>query len=114
MLEMARAGAQLRGVVSLHGLLSAPIPMKPQAVQPKVLVLHGDSDPLVSFDQLASFRQEMLLAKANWEINIYGGARHSFTGEGVLKEGGPEAGIHPQSESRSWRATLEFLREVLK
>jgi dienelactone hydrolase len=56
----------------------------------------------------------MLLAGANWEINIYGNARHSFTGEGILNQNGPEAAFHPQSESRSWRATREFLEEVLK
>jgi dienelactone hydrolase len=113
-LELARAGAPLAGVICLHGLLSAPIPAKPRAVVTKVLVLHGDADPLAPFDQLAAFREEMLAAAANWQINVYGEARHSFTGEGVLNQGGPEAGLHPQSESRSWRATLDFLDEVLK
>src|ERR1700730_16494887 len=41
-------------------------------------------------------------------------ARHSFTGEGVLDQTSPEAGLHPQSEFRSWQATLGFLAEVLK
>lgn len=113
-LELTRAGAPLRGVISLHGLLSAPIPAKPGTVEAKVLVLHGDADPVAPFDQLAAFREEMRLAQANWEINIYGGARHSFTGEGVSNQRSPEAGLHPQSESRSWRATVEFLDEVLK
>jgi hypothetical protein len=45
---------------------------------------------------------------------VYGNARYSFTGEGILDQGSPEAGIHPQSESRSWRTMLEFLAEVLK
>jgi dienelactone hydrolase len=55
----------------------------------------------------------MRSVEANWELDIYGGARHSFTGEGVLDQTGSEAGLHPQSESRSWRAILEFLSEVL-
>ena len=55
----------------------------------------------------------MRSAEANWELDIYGGARHSFTGEGVLDQNRPEAGLHPQSEARSWRATLDFLDEVL-
>jgi dienelactone hydrolase len=90
------------------------MPADRKAVQAKILVLHGDADPLVPFDQLAAFRNEMRAAEANWEINIYGDARHSFTGEGIIDQGGPEARVHPQSESRSWRATLEFLAEVLK
>jgi dienelactone hydrolase len=113
-LELARAGARLRGVVCLHGMLSAPVPAQPRAVVAKILVLHGDDDPLGPFDQLAAFRNEMRSAEANWEIDIYGGARHSFTGEGILDHGGPEAGPHPQSESRSWQKTVEFLAEVLE
>jgi hypothetical protein len=65
------------------------------------------------FEQLAGFRDEMRSAEANWELDIYGGARHSFTGEGVIGQAGPEAGLHSQSEERSWRAMLGFLTEVL-
>jgi dienelactone hydrolase len=113
-LELARAAAPLRGVVSLHGILSAPIPAQRNAVVSKILVLHGDADPVVPFEQLAAFREEMRSSAANWEIDIYGNARHSFTGEGILNQDRPEAGLHPQSESRSWQATLAFLEEVLK
>jgi dienelactone hydrolase len=56
----------------------------------------------------------MRSAEVNWELDIYGGARHSFTGEGVLNDTSPEAGLHPQSEALSWRATLDFLGAVLK
>jgi dienelactone hydrolase len=112
-LELARAGAPLRGVVSLHGILGTPLPAQRDTVRAKILVLHGDADPIAPFDQLAAFREEMRSAQTNWEVNIYGDARHSFTGEGVLEQNRPEAGLHPQSEARSWRATVEFLIEVL-
>ena len=55
-LELARAGAVLRGVVSLHGILTTPVPAQPKAVVAKILVLHGDADPLSPFDQLSAFR----------------------------------------------------------
>jgi len=45
---------------------------------------------------------------------FYGSARNSFTGEGIFDQGGPEAELHPQSESRSWRAMVGFLAEVLR
>jgi dienelactone hydrolase len=112
-LELARAGATVRGVVSLHGILRTPMPVK-DTIPAKILVLHGDADPLASFDQVSAFRDEMRTAEANWEINLYGNARHSFTGEGIFDQETAEAGIHPQSEVRSWRATREFLEEVLK
>jgi dienelactone hydrolase len=113
-LELARAGAPLRGVVSLHGILSAPLPAAPKSIGAKLLVLHGDADPLAPFDQLAGFRDEMRSAGANWEVDIYGEGRHSFTGEGIFDEPGPEAGQHSQAESRSWRTMVGFLGEVLK
>ena len=113
-LELARAGAPLRGVISLHGILSAPIPATPRAVEAKVLVLHGDADHVASTESVIDFQKEMRLARANWQINIYSDAKHSFTGEGVASDRTPEAGLHPQTETRSWQTTVEFLREVFR
>jgi dienelactone hydrolase len=112
-LELARAGAPLKGVVSLHGILSAPVPAEPHAIRAKILVLHGDADPVAPLPEVLSFMEEMRTADANWEIDIYGNARHSFTGEGVAERATPEAGVHLQSEERSWHTTLRFLKEVL-
>ena len=113
-LELARAGAPLRGVVAVHAMLDTSLPAAPDSVKPKILVLHGDEDPLAPFEALAGFRREMRTARANWEINLYGHARHSFTGEGLLDAGSPEAKRHPQSDSRSSVATFRFLDEVLR
>jgi dienelactone hydrolase len=73
----------------------------------------GDADPVAPFNQLAAFREEVRRAQTNWEVNIYGDARHRFTGEGVLDQSRPEPEFHPQSEARSSRATVKFLKEVL-
>jgi dienelactone hydrolase len=113
-LELARSGADLRGVVSLHGILNSPLAVKPGAIKSKILVVHGDEDPVVSLDEVVAFRNEMRLARANWEIVIYGDAQHGFTGEGVPGDGAPGAAFHPQSEERSWNATIAFLNEVLE
>jgi dienelactone hydrolase len=111
-LELARAGAPLRGVVSLHGILTAPIPAQRHAVASKVLVLHGDPDPVAPMESVTALLEEMRLAQANWEINLYANAKHCFTGEGVVDDWTPEAALHPQTEARSWQTTVEFLREV--
>lgn len=111
-LELARDGAALRGVISFHGALATRHPAAP-GLAPKLLVLTGDEDPLVPFEQVAAFRDEMRTAGANFEIAIYSGAKHSFTGEGALSpERTPEAIFDPQAEARSWRAMLGFLAEV--
>jgi dienelactone hydrolase len=109
----ACAGAALRGVVSLHRILSAPIPAQRNAVVSKILVLHGDADPVVPAESVIDFQKEMWLAHANWLFNIYSDAKHSFTGEGVVGDRTPEAGLHPQTDAGPWQKTVEFLREVL-
>ena len=113
-LELARAGAPVRGVVSLHGILSTPMAAQPKTVVSKILVLHGDADPVAPAESVIDFQKEMRLAQANWQINIYGEAKHSFTGEGAVDDRTPEAGLHPQAEARSWQTTVEFLREVFE
>lgn len=113
-LELARAGAPLRGVVSLHGLLDSPLPAQPGEIKAKVLVLHGDADPLVPFETVSAFREEMRRAGADWQINLYSDAKHSFSGEGAIPGKTPEAVHHPRTDARSWQATVEFLKEVLK
>jgi dienelactone hydrolase len=112
-LELARSAAPLRGVVSLHGILTTPMAAQPKTVELKILVLHGDADPVVPVASVIACREEMRLADANWEINTYGDAKHSFTGEGAVGNRTPEAGLHAQTEARSWQTTVEFLREVL-
>jgi dienelactone hydrolase len=95
-------------------MLDSPLPARPGEIRAKVLVLHGDDDPLAPIKQLIAFRNEMRTSKANWEINIYGGARHSFTGEGVGGDATPDAGLHAQTEARAWETIVAFLHEVLR
>jgi dienelactone hydrolase len=79
-LELARAGAALRGVVSLHGILSAPIPAQQNAVVSKILVLHCDADPVAPLESVITFRKEMRMALADQylrrrEAQFYGRRR---------------------------------------
>lgn len=112
-LEIARDGAPVRGVVSFHGELDTPLPARPGDIRGKVLVLTGDDDPVVPFDSVASFRDEMRAAHADYEIGIYSGARHSFTGEGSLGAARtPEAVLNPQADTRSWDRMMAFFAEV--
>ena len=45
-LELAYAGAGLKGVVSFHGGLTAPQPEELKSIKAAILVLHGADDPL--------------------------------------------------------------------
>jgi hypothetical protein len=55
-------------------MLDSPLPARPGEIKAKVLVLHGDDDPLAPIEQVIAFRNEMRSAKANWEMNIYSAA----------------------------------------
>lgn len=112
-LELARTKAPLTGVISFHGELDTPLPSKAGDIKGKVLVLTGDDDPVVPFEKIAGFREEMRASKVDFEIDIYSGAKHSFTGEGSLgPEKTPEAVLNPQAEARSWARMEAFLKEV--
>ena len=113
-LEMARDGQPLAGVVSLHGELETSMPASAEGIAGKVLVLHGDADPVVKPPTLLAFLAEMRAAKADFEVDIYAGAKHSFTGEGLGADPDPSAAYSPQAEARSWARQKLFLEEVLK
>ncbi len=112
-LELARDGANLKGFVSFHGELDTPYPAQVGDIKGKLLVLAGDDDPVVPFDEISAFRDEMRAAEADFEITVYSGAKHSFTGEGSLGAAKtPEAVLNVQADNRSWQRMLNFFSEI--
>lgn len=113
-LELARDGAPLAGVVSFHGLLDAAAPAPPGAIRAGILVCTGADDHLVPPGQVAAFEREMKAAGADWQVITYGGARHAFTNaveaERLAALG---FGYHEQADRRSWAAMRDFLEEML-
>ncbi len=77
-LDLARSGEPLSGAISFHGLLNPPN-LSPKEIQTKILVMHGDIDPMVSTEELEAFKKEMRTKKANWELIIFGNTYHAFT-----------------------------------
>jgi len=108
-LEMARAGAPLAGVVSLHGGLGSPLPAKAGGTHPSVLVLNGADDKSVSKDDIASFEQEMNAAKVDWEFTNYSGAVHCFAESDANSP--PGCLYNPRAAKRAWKALDEFFDE---
>lgn len=111
-LDLARAGAAVRGVVSFHGIF-APPNLGPQGpIASKVLVLHGWDDPLAPPADVLALAAELTAAGADWQLHAYGHALHAFTFPGAAF---PERGIayHPDADRRSWAAMRAFLDEVL-
>jgi dienelactone hydrolase len=110
-LELARAGAPLKGVVSFHGNLATPHPEATKEVKAKILVCQGGDDQHTIKD-LPAFEDEMRKANADWQVNTYSHAVHSFT----VKEAGdnPKSGAayNAEADARSWREMQAFFDEV--
>jgi len=78
-LDLARSGADVAAVVSMHGNLKTGMPAEPGAVKAKVLVVHGADDPIAPKGDRDFLEDEMRKAGARWTILAFGGVFHSFT-----------------------------------
>lgn len=113
-LELARSGADLAGVVSFHGGLSTPRPEDATKIRGKVLALHGADDPFVKSAEVASFQDEMRQAKVDWQLVAYGGAVHSFTDWNAGHDNSKGAAYNEKADHRSWDAMKTFFAELFE
>ena len=111
-LELARAGTDLAAVVGFHSGLGTAAPAEADAVTARVLVCIGVNDPLIPPDQRTAFEQEMNAAGADWRMNLYANAAHSFTNPRASEAGMAGVEYHELTDQRSWRAMLDLLEEV--
>jgi len=113
-LELARSGAEVAGVVSFHGALNTPTPDDAKRFKGKVLALHGANDPFVSPAEVAAFEEEMRRSGVDWQLTVYGGAVHSFTDWGAGHDPSKGAAYNEKADHRSWEAMKAFFAEILK
>ena len=111
-LELARGGAALRGVVSFHGGLGTPNPADARNIKGKVLVLHGADDAFESPAEIAAFQEEMRKAKVDWQMVYYGGAVHAFTNPDAGKAGLKGVAYNEKADRRSRLAMRNFFDEI--
>lgn len=110
-LELAREGAPLFAAVSFHGLLNTDMPAQPGAVRARILVCHGDADPMVPRAQVMKFWEEMDEAGANWHFHSYAGVKHGFTNPGPTTN--PATAYDASADRQSWSAMYALFHEVL-
>jgi dienelactone hydrolase len=110
-LEYARSGSTIDGVVSVHGGLSTTRPAEPSSIRSRILVAHGVRDPHVPMSQVTGFVEEMTNAGADYQVILYGNAMHGFTHETAT---GQQPGVlyDAHSDARSSAAIVTFLREL--
>jgi len=114
-LNMARLGVDLKGVVSFHGSLGTDDPAQPGAVKAKVLVCHGAADSFVTAEQIADFKKEMESAGVDYKFIAYEGALHSFTNpdaDRYAKEFGLGVGYNAAADQGSWADMQEFFKRI--
>ena len=112
-LDLARSGADVRGVVSFHGLLKPNGLPPPASIPAKILVLHGYDDPMAPPEDVLALGNELTRAKADWQIHAYGGTMHSFTNPAANNAAGGML-YNDKAQRRSWHSLMQFLEEVLR
>jgi dienelactone hydrolase len=110
-LEAARMNLPLAMVASFHGILSTDAPAT-TPIHPRILVCHGDRDPLVDRDQVRTFQEEMDAAQANWHLQVYSGVKHGFTDPEADSHGLPALGYDASADRQSWAALLSLFDEL--
>jgi len=113
-LELARSGAEIAGVVSFHGGLSNSNPGDARNIKAKVLALHGADDPNVPPKEVAAFEEEMREGGVDWQLVAYGGAVHSFTDWNAGNDNSKGAAYNEHADRRSWEAMKQFFSEIFK
>jgi dienelactone hydrolase len=113
-LELARSGADVKGIVSFHGGLDTPNPADAKNIKAKILVLTGGDDPNVKDEQVENFKNEMRDAGVDYEITIYGGAVHAFTNPNAGSDNSKGMAYNEKADKRSWEAMKSFFNEIFK
>ena len=113
-LELARSGADVAGVVCFHGGLDAPDPNDGKNIKCKVLICHGADDPFSSPQDIAALENEMRQGGVDWQLIKYGGAVHSFTQPNAGNDNSKGAAYNEKADKRSWAAMQQFFAEIFK
>ena len=110
-LDLARTGADLQGVISFHGLFVPPGNTAGKKIKARILALHGNDDPMVPVEQVVGLEKEMTEIGADWQIHVYGNAMHSFTNP-EANDPGHGTVYNENADRRSWQAMVNFLEEI--
>lgn len=113
-LELAREGAELKAVVSFHGVLTTKMPAPPGQMKASVLVCTGVDDPLAPPEQVADFENEMRTGGVkDWQVIAYGNTLHGFTNPAADGSMMRTAMYNEQADRRSWASMKSLFDEVL-
>lgn len=113
-LNAAKLGADLKAVISFHGNLGGVVPDK-NLLKAKVLVLHGEADPIVKPEEVAQFKKQMDSAGIDYTFKSYPNAKHAFTNpaaDSIENKFHIGVGYNAEADRKSWEEMKEFLKKV--
>lgn len=111
-LELARDGADVDGVVSFHGGLDAGSPEDASAITASVLILHGADDPYVPQNDVQACLDQLSAAGVDWQFTAFADAVHSFTQPMAGNDKSAGAAYNELADRRSWEAMKVFFAEI--
>ena len=111
-IELGRSGADVKAIVTFHAGLDSPNPADGKNIKARLLVCHGGNDGFTSEKDLDAFENEMRENHVDWQLNIYGGAVHSFTNPNADKYGIPGIAYNAEADRRSWRAMQSLFNDA--
>ncbi len=111
-IELARAGADVKAVVSFHGGLDSPNPADGKNIKARVIALQGADDPYVKASDIVAFQNEMRSHGVDWQMTVYGGAVHSFTDVSAGTDAKTGAAYNEKADARSFQAFTDLLNDL--
>jgi len=116
-LAMARAGADVDGVVVFHGSLGTDTPAQKGQIKAEVMVFTGAADPFVPEGQVEGFKKEMNDAGVTYTLKSYAQAKHSFTNPEADKFAeafGMPLAYNKAADEDSWKQMQQFFTRIFK
>jgi dienelactone hydrolase len=112
-LELGRSGAALAAIVGFHAGLATNRPEDAGNIRCPVLVCIGADDPIIPAEQRAAFEAEMRAGGVDWQMEVYGGAEHTFTNPAATGAGIPGIAYDERADRRSWNSMLRLFAETI-
>ena len=110
-LELARSGAPLQAIATFHAGLLPQLPEDTGRIRARVLICHGDDDPVVNKDALATVVDELRRDAVDWQLVRYGNTVHSFTDSQADARNDPGFRYNAQADTRAWTAMRQLFEE---
>ena len=111
-MQLAYAGADLKGVVSFHGSLPVAGENQKGKIKAQILAANGAADAFVPPDQVLAFQKGLEDAGATWEMAIYGGAHHGFTNPDASRYNMENVVYNARAATDSWNLMISFFIEL--